>query len=67
MSRRARMWHIAREAKTAQAFSGPEDDDDEGPELRDDDPRCYVCGARKSSTDSGCCGEGGEMSECPRW
>lgn len=31
MSRRARLWHVAREAKTAQAFAGPEDDtDDEG-------------------------------------
>lgn len=31
------------------------------------DPRCYVCGARKSSTDSGCCGVDGEQYECPRW
>ena len=58
MSRRARLWHVAREAKTAQAFAEPEDDDD---------PRCYVCGARKSSTDSGCCGVDGERCECPRW
>lgn len=32
MSRRNRLWHVAREAKTAQAYAGPEDDDadDEG-------------------------------------
>jgi hypothetical protein len=30
MSRRARLWHVARESKTALAFAGPEDDDDEG-------------------------------------
>lgn len=67
MSRRARLWHVAREAKTAQAFSEPEDCDDDGPEVRDDDPRCYVCGARQSVTDSGCAGHGGEQAECPRW
>ena len=69
MSRRARLWHVARESKSALAYAGPEDDtDDEGGiDIRDDDPRCYVCGERKSVTDSGCCGHGGEMSECPRW
>jgi hypothetical protein len=67
VSRRNRLWHVAREAKTAQAFTDPEDRDDDGPELRDDDPRCYVCGARESSTDSGCCGVDGEQCECPRW
>lgn len=61
MSRRARLWHVARESKTALAYSGPEDDDDEGGiDTRDDDPRCYVCGERKSVTDSGCAGHGGE-------
>ena len=69
MSRRARLWHIARESKSALAYAGPEDDaDDEGGiDARDDDPRCYVCGAPKSSTDSGCCGVDGERCECPRW
>lgn len=66
MSRRARIWLQAREAKRL-----PHDlsdvPDDEGPEWRDDDPRCYVCGERKSVTDSGCAGHGGEQSECPRW
>ena len=28
MSRRARLWHVARESKTALAYAGPEDDDD---------------------------------------
>lgn len=69
MSRRARIWNAAREAKTAEFFSGPpdEDADDEGGIDVDPDPRCYVCGARQSSTDSGCCGIGGERAECPRW
>lgn len=30
VSRRARLWHIARESKSALAYAGPEDDDDEG-------------------------------------
>jgi len=30
LSRRARIRHVAREAKHALAFAGPEDDDDEG-------------------------------------
>lgn len=67
MSRRARIRHAAREAKTAEFFSGPEEDsDDEGGIDVDQDPRCYVCGAPESSTDSGCCGIGGEVAECPR-
>ena len=75
MSRRNRLWHVAREAKTAQAFTEPEDGwrlatDEDLPGffgIEDDDPRCYVCGARESSTDSGCCGVDGEQYECPRW
>ena len=65
MSRCARIWQIAREAKTALAYAGPEDvaDDEGGIDVRDDDPRCYVCGAPKSATDSGCCGQGGELAE----
>lgn len=66
MSRRARTRLPVREAKHALAYAGPEDDDDE-PDIRDEDPRCYVCGERQSVTDSGCCGHGGEQSECPRW
>lgn len=30
MSRRARLWHVASESKTALAYAGPEDDDDDG-------------------------------------
>lgn len=70
MSRRLRARAAAIEAKHAPVYgSGPEDDteDEGGIDARDDDPRCYVCGERESVTDSGCCGIGGERSECPRW
>lgn len=67
MSRRARLWQSAREAKYVPQDLSDVPDDDESPEWRDDDPRCYVCGARQSSTDSGCCGVDGEQYECPRW
>lgn len=60
---------LVREAKHALFYTGPDDDtDDEGGiDARDEDPRCYVCGAPASSTDSGCCGVDGECYECPRW
>lgn len=66
MSRRARIRHAAREAKTAEFFRPGGRLDDEGGIDVDQDPRCYVCGALESSTDSGCCGIGGEVAECPR-
>lgn len=65
MSRRARLWEVARDAKHAPHDLSDMPDDE--PEWRDDDPRCYVCGERKSVTDSGCAGHGGECAECPRW
>ena len=71
MSRRARTRAAAVAAKHVAlvplaAMTEP-DDDEGGIDARDDDPRCYVCGAPKSSTDSGCCGVDGEQYECPRW
>lgn len=69
MSRRARSRAAAVAAKHVALVPLDDDDtDDEGGiDARDDDPRCYVCGAPESVTDSGCCGVNGQRSECPRW
>ncbi len=70
MSRRARSRELVREAKHADFYAAhdlSDVPDDDGPECRDDDPRCYVCGERRSVTDSGCAGHDGECYECPRW
>lgn len=67
MSRRARLFLLARDAKREPAHDLSDVPDDDGPDCRDDDPRCYVCGERQSVTDGGCCGHGGEVAECPRW
>lgn len=58
MSRRARLWHVARESKSALAYTGPDDDTDDeggidadclacdGTGLEWDDTTCAACGGR---------------------
>ena len=59
MSRRARKFLLAREAKHADAFAGPVDDDTDDEGGIDVEPTCGSCGAALEHAGDDCpwCGE----------